>query len=117
MDRIVEVEFGANLETSLAVLKPNGVIAAYGSMETPEPKLPFYPMMFAAQTLRMVLVYLLPEAARAAAARDLATWLEAGELQHPIAVQVPMTEAWRAHEACESNARIGAALIDIAQGV
>ncbi|WP_338066498.1 NADPH:quinone reductase [Pararhodobacter oceanensis] len=117
VDRIVEVEFGGNLEVTRKVLKQNGIIAAYGSMGDPEPQLPFYPMMFAAQTLRMVLVYLLPPEARAQGITALNGWLAAGALRHPVALQVPLAEGWRAHEACESNDRIGAALIDVAEGV
>lgn len=117
VDRIVEVEFGANLPITQRVLKPNGSIAAYGSMAAPEPALPFYPMMFAAQTLRMVLVYILPDDARRAGVAMVNQWLETGALHHPVALRVPLAEGWRAHEACESNARIGAALVDIAEGV
>ncbi|MCL4675502.1 MAG: zinc-binding dehydrogenase, partial [Pararhodobacter sp.] len=117
VDRIVEVEFGANLAVTRKVLKQDGIIAAYGSMGAPEPVLPFYPMMFAAQTLRTVLVYSLPPAARAQGIADLTGWLETGALQHPIALTVPLAEGWRAHEACESNARIGAALIEVAEDV
>lgn len=117
IDRIVEVEFGANLGVTRAVLNANGTVAAYGSMAEPEPRLPFYPMMFAAQTLRMVLVYLLPLPARNAAIADLTDWLARGALRHPVALRVPLAEGWRAHEACEGNDRIGAALIDVAEGV
>lgn len=117
VDRVVEVELGANLAFSRAVLTENGVIAAYGSMAVPEPVLPFYPMLFAAQTLRTVLVYILPPAARAQAIADLTGWLAANRLQHPVALRVPLAEGWAAHEACESNVRIGAALIDVAEGV
>ena len=117
VDRIVEVEFGGNLSVTRAVLKPNGVIAAYGSMADPEPALPFYPMMFSAQTLRMVLVYLLPSAARAQGIADLTAWLAANALHHPVSVLAPFSEGWRAHEACESSARIGAALIEVSSDV
>jgi len=37
VDRVVEVDFGANLATNLAVLKPGGAIVAYASMAAPEP--------------------------------------------------------------------------------
>lgn len=117
IDRIVEVEFGANLPVTRQVLNPNGSVSAYGSMANPDPVLPFYPMMFAAQTLRMVLVYILPPPARAAAIHQLTQWLETDALQHPVALRVPLDQAWAAHEACESNDRIGAALIDLAEGV
>ena len=113
IDRIVEVEFGANLPVTRAVLNPNGVVATYGSMAEPEPGLPFYPMLFASQTLRMVLVYILPPGARSAAIRDINGWLETGALTHTVALEAAFAEGWRAHEACEGNDRIGAALIAV----
>lgn len=113
VDRIVEVEFGGNLPITRQVLRENGTVATYGSMAVPEPALPFYPMMFASQTLRMILVYVLPPVARSAALADITRWLAAGALQHPVAMRVPMAEGWKAHEACENTARIGGALIDI----
>ena len=117
VDRIVEVEFGGNLALSRAVLADNGVIAAYGSMADPEPVLPFYPMMFAGQVLRMVLVYKLPEAARAAAIADLNRWLAASALRHPVALSVPLAETAAAHEAVEGSDRMGAVLVEVAEGV
>ena len=38
VDRIFEVEFGGNLPLNEKIIKPNGVIAAYGSMAKMEPK-------------------------------------------------------------------------------
>ena len=45
VDRIVEVAFGANLPSTVALLKDNGIISAYSSDTEPTPILPFYPMM------------------------------------------------------------------------
>lgn len=117
VDRIVEVEFGGNLDVTRAVLKDNGIVASYGSMKVPEPVLAFYPMMFAGQTLRTVLVYKLPKAARRTAIDDITGWLSAGALAHPVAARVPLIETARAHELVESGARIGAVLVDVAEGV
>ncbi|MCA2010654.1 NADPH:quinone reductase [Cereibacter sphaeroides] len=114
IDRIVEVEFGQNLPITQAVLNPHGVIATYGSMADPEPRLPFYPMMFASQTLRMILAYTLPKQARAEAITDINRWLAMGALKHTVALQVPLADGWQAHAACETNTRIGTALIEVA---
>jgi NADPH2:quinone reductase len=57
VDRIVEVAFGANLATSLRMLKPNGVVATYASDLEPEPALPFWPLVMLDATVRFVLVY------------------------------------------------------------
>lgn len=113
VDRIVEVEFGGNLETSLAVIKENGVIAAYASMAAPTPTLPFYPLMFKAATLRLVLVYILTPAARRRAIANLTAALEAGALTHPIAARFPLAEIARAHEAVEAGDKLGQVLVTL----
>jgi NADPH:quinone reductase-like Zn-dependent oxidoreductase len=114
IDRIVEVEFGGNITVTRAVLKDNGIIAAYGSMAAPEPVLPFYPMLFAAQTLRTVLVYKLPDAARHAGEADLARWLGEGALRHPVAAEFRPEDVAAAHELTLNSARIGAVLVRFA---
>ncbi len=114
VDRIVEVEFGGNLDVTQKVLALNGTVAAYGSMADPEPKLPFYPMMFSNQTLRMVLVYLLSEAARTAAVVDITGWLTNNDLEHPIAGRFSLDQTAQAHEFVESGTRIGTTVIKVA---
>ena len=42
IDRVVDVEFGANLPVSVEVLRVGGTIATYASTQVPEPKLPFF---------------------------------------------------------------------------
>lgn len=115
VDRIVEVEFGGNLAVSRAVLAENGVIAAYGSMAVPEPVLPWYPMMFAGVTIRMVLLYILPHAARQAGIDDLTRWLETGALQHPIAAVHPLEATAQAHDEVLDARRIGAMLVRVSE--
>ncbi|MEZ5913132.1 MAG: NADPH:quinone reductase [Paracoccaceae bacterium] len=117
VDRIVEVEFGGNLPQTRAVLKENGAIAAYGSMAVPEPVLPFYPMMFAGQSLRMVLVYTLPAAARRAAIADIGGWLATGALGHPVAARYAIADVAAAQDAVLAPGRIGAVLVEVATGV
>lgn len=114
VDRIVEVEFGGNLATSRKVLTKNGTIAAYGSMADPEPGLPFYPMMFDGQTLRMVLVYILPQTARTAGIADLTGWLEQDALVHPVARTFSLDQSAEAHQYVEAGTKIGTTVIRVA---
>jgi NADPH2:quinone reductase len=114
VDRIVEVEFGGNLATSLACLKQNGVIATYASSAVMEPKLPFYPMMFQGVTVRMVLVYILPEAARRQSIQDINHALAQGALVHAIAETHPLAKIAAAHKAVESGKMIGNVVVGIA---
>ena len=79
----------------------------------PEPKLPFYEMMFAGITLRMFLVYVLPDKARDAAIRDINLALEAGALSPHIDTIVPLEEIAAAHARIESGLSLGNVVVTI----
>ena len=44
VDRIIEVDFGANILTDAEIIKPHGVIASYSSTSEREPVFPYYPV-------------------------------------------------------------------------
>ncbi len=113
VDRVIEVEFGGNLETTLKCLRANGVIAAYASAAEPQPRLPFYPMLFAGVTLRLVLVYILPEAARVAAMRDINAALASGALAPPIDSLFPLERIAEAHARVESGQALGNVVVTL----
>ncbi len=113
VDRIVEVEFGGNLATTEKILKTHGVIAAYASMAAPTPALPFYPLMFKAATIRVVLVYLLTVEERKQTIADLTRALEQEALRHAVAATYPLTEIAQAHAAVESGKVMGNVVIEI----
>lgn len=112
VDRIVEVDFGANLKTSGRVLKVNGVIAAYASMGDAEPKLPFYPLMFGNVNLRLVAVFLIPYAARRKAISDINRCCSEGILKHR-AKSLPLDQIVEAHEAVESGKEVERIILEI----
>ncbi len=114
VDHIVEVDFGANLQASIKMLKPNGAIAAYASTRAPEPTLPYYPMMTRGLGIDLVFVYILPPEARAKALADLDTMLSAGFLQHNIGARFTLDQAAAAHEAQEAGTVVGNIVIDVA---
>ena len=111
--RIIEVNFGANLETSLAVIANNGVIASYASDSVPEPTLPFYRMVYANTTLRPVLVFGMPEDAKSHAIADITRWSESGALSHHIGPRFALADTAAAHRAIEDGA-FGKVVIEIA---
>lgn len=113
VDRVVEVEFGANLAEVLQCIGTGGTIATYSSMQAPEPKLPFYRMMFMDLTVRMVLVYVMPEAAKQAAIADIGRYLAEGRLRHRIAHRLPLEELARANELVEQGELRGCVVVDI----
>jgi NADPH:quinone reductase-like Zn-dependent oxidoreductase len=113
VDRVVDVEFGANLAEVLSCIRTGGTIATYSSMQVPEPKLPFYRMMFMDLTVRMVLVYVMPEAAKQAAIADIERELAAGRLRHRVAHRLPLERIAEANELVEQGDSRGCVVVDI----
>ena len=113
VDRVIEVAFGANLTTDLAVLARGGVIATYASDAQPEPAIPFRALMVKDATVRFVLIYEAPQSAHDAAARDINAMIAAGQMRHQIARSLPLTAIVAAHEAMESGRLVGKILIDL----
>jgi NADPH:quinone reductase len=110
--RIVEVEFGGNLETSVEIIRPNGVIAAYASDAVLEPSLPFYRLVYKNATVHHVLVFVMSDGAKQAAVADIGQWLESGDLHHHVGPRFPLDEAAAAHQAVEKGA-FGSVVLDI----
>lgn len=111
VDRIVEVEFGGNIETSIAVLKINGVIATYASDANKEPVIPFYQLIYKNIVVRHELVFIMPEEAKDHALADITSWLRADQLIHHISNTFALEDTVQAHEAVEAGA-FGKVLID-----
>lgn len=103
--RVIEVDFGANLGDTLKAVADNGVIAAYASMTQPRVDVPFYDLMMRNITLRTVLVYDMPVEAKTAAIDDTTSWPGHGVLDHRFGPQFSLDEVIGAHEAVERGAR------------
>lgn len=113
VDRIIDVEFGANLPTSIEVLRVGGTIATYSSTQVSEPKLPFLQMMYKDITVRLVIVYAMPETAKLQAIADIEKALTANSLQHRVAHTMPLTDIAKANEIVEQGSIRGAVVLTI----
>lgn len=113
IDRVVDVEFGANLPVSVEVLKTGGTIATYASVQVPEPKLPFFQMMYKDLTVRMIIVYAMPVTAKDHAIADINKALADGRLQHRIAESLPLEEIAKGNETVEKGDCRGAVILTI----
>ncbi len=113
IDRIIDVEFGANLQTSIEVIRTGGVIATYSSMQDAQPKLPFFQMMYKDMTIRFVIVYAMPESAKQFAIADIERALSNDLLQHRIARKFPLDEIVQSNEMIERGGIRGAVILDI----
>ena len=111
VDRVVEVDLAANIETDVEVLRPNGTIASYSSTTGPELPLSYYPLAFKDLRIHFVQGYLLPPVARQAAIRDLTEWLYAGRLDVRIAELFTLSNTAAAHELLESGRADGKVVV------
>jgi NADPH2:quinone reductase len=103
VDRVIDVEFGANLPAVLDAVRTSASIVTYGSTAITEPVLPFYRMMFMDLLVRLVIVYDMPESAKNAAITDITSALEKNSLQHRLAHLLPLSEIAQAHELIEQG--------------
>jgi len=69
--------------------------------------------MFMELTVRMVIVYAMPEEAKAQAVADTQTALTEGGLQHRIAKTLPFDRMAKAHEVIEEGSVRGCVVVSI----
>lgn len=101
VDRIIEVDFGANLALDAAVLKRNGTVASYSSSSNPTPVLPYYAFASKGANLRFIQGFLIPEDQRLAGEKMIAELAETGRLKVAIGATFPLEDIARAHERVE----------------
>lgn len=110
VDRIIELEFGANIETDAKVIAPRGTIVSYGSAVVMKPELPFYSLMFKGVKIQLLLVYLLTNEERQAAAARVNKALIERKIDVPIHSSYPLEECAKAHQTVE-NGRSGSVVL------
>jgi len=113
VDRVIDVEFGANLPEVLNVIRPGGTIATYSSTQVTEPKLPFFQMLYMDLTIHFVLVYAMPEEAKQLAIAAITDKLINEQLQHRVAHKVPLADIARAHELIEQGGFRGGVVLTL----
>ena len=106
VDHIVEVAFGANIEADVELLKPDGSIASYAT-DNAAPPIPFWQLVFKNARLFFLGSDDFPKEAKAQAARDLNSALEAGWSGFEIGERMPLADIARAHELVEHPVRSG----------
>ena len=102
---------GLEAQVSREVLKSSGVLAVYAAGTALQPPVP---LSFRASnvTVRMVLVYDMPEPAKDAAVQDITRWLEASALTHQTGDHYPLEQLSQAHNAVEGG-HIGNVIVDV----
>jgi NADPH:quinone reductase len=110
VDRIVEVALSANADTDAAIVRNGAVLAAYASPKD-RPELPFWPLLFANVTIRLLGSDDFPQDAKDAAARDLTQAAAQSALGIAISKIMPLAQIAAAHELIESETAPGRVLL------
>src|SRR5947209_15943717 len=100
--RVIEVAFSENADLDAAVTAPDGVIAAYATRRD-RPELPFWPMLFANLTIRLLGSDDFPPSAKRQAAADLTTAARDGALSIPSDDPLPLDRIAEAHDRVDAG--------------
>jgi len=115
VDRVVDVDFGGNIGTTLKLMAMNSTIAVYATNGNRNPVVPMRELMERCIALRTLVLYALPPPLLAAAQADISKWLAAGKRIHNIAAQLPLSETAQAHLAVEKGDKLGTVIVDCAR--
>jgi len=115
VDRVVDVDFGGNIATTLKLMAMNSTIAVYATNGNRNPVVPVRELMEKCIALRSLVLYVLPPPLLAAAQADISKWLAAGKRIHNIAGQFALSETALAHLAVEKGDKLGTVIVDCAR--
>ncbi len=102
----------ANADFDAEVVAQGAVIAAYSS-PADRPVLPFWPLLFANVSLRLLGSDDFPTEAKRQAARDITAAAANGQLQVTVAPPYSLDDIATAHQAVESGSHKGRILVSI----
>jgi NADPH2:quinone reductase len=112
VDRVIDVDFGGNIATTLKMMAMNSTIAVYATNGNRNPVLPMRDLMEKCIAVRALVLFALPPPLLAAAQADISKWLAAGMRLHNIAGQFPLSETAQAHLAVEKGDKLGTVVVD-----
>jgi NADPH2:quinone reductase len=115
VNRVVDVDFGGNIATTLKLMAMNSTIAVYATNGNRTPVVPVRELMERCIALRSLVLPALPPPLHAAAQADISKWLAAGKRIHNIAAQFPLSETAQAHLAVEKGDKLGTVIVDCAR--
>jgi NADPH:quinone reductase len=115
VDRVVDVDFGGNVATTLKLMAMNSTIAVYATNGNRSPVLPMRELMEKCIAVRALVLFALPPALLSAAQADISKWLAAGKRIHNVAAQFPLSETAQAHLAVEKGDKLGTVIVECAR--
>lgn len=115
VDRIVEVDFGGNIETTEKILARFSTVAIYATKGNLRPQVTIRPLTQKNVTIYGMQLPLTPMPLQRKAQAGMAEWLAGGKRIHMVAAQYPLKETVDAHLAVEAGTKLGTVIIDCAR--
>lgn len=112
VDRIIELDLAANIQSDLTALRADGEIVVYGS-GAPEIAVPFFASILKNVRFQFFIVYNLNAADRTRAVAGVTTSLQESRLTHQIAARMPLRNVAEAHELVGSGQAVGNVILTI----
>jgi len=113
VDRVIEVDFGKNLNTNPQILKSGGTCVMYAYTTQPELPLPMMGLMVKNITYKFTLVYSISEVERQKVLSGISKWLSETTPVFNIAARFDLHDIIKAHELVESGNKIGHVILNI----
>ncbi len=113
VDRVVDVDFGQNLELNLGMLKVGATIATYFSSPIAADQFPFPQLMAKCIRVDFILVYTMSRQAHLDAIQDVTACLEAGKYRTQVGARYSLEQIAGAHDAQDSGSVVGKILLDV----
>jgi NADPH:quinone reductase len=112
VNRVVDVDFGGNIDTTLKAMAMNSTIAVYATNGNRTPTVPMRELMEKCIAVRALVLFALPPPLLAAAQADITKWLTASKRIHNIAAQFALSDTAQAHLAVEKGDKLGTVIVD-----
>ena len=115
VDRIVEVDFGGNIETTEKILGRFSTVAIYASKGGLKPQITVRTLTKNNVTIYGMQLPLTPMPLQRKAQAGMAEWLAGGQRIHLVAAQYPLKQTVDGHLAVEAGTKLGTVIIDCAK--
>jgi NADPH2:quinone reductase len=115
VDRIVEVDFGGNIETTEKILARFSTVAIYATKGNLRPQLTIRTLTSKNVTIYGMQLPMTPMPLQRKAQAGMAEWLAAAKRIHLVAAQFPLKDTVEAHLAVEAGTKLGTVIVDCAR--
>jgi len=115
VDRIVEVDFGGNIETTEKILARFSTVAIYATKGNVKPQVTVRVLTSKNATIYGMQLPLTPMPLQRKAQAGMSEWMAAGKRIHLVAAQFPLKETIEAHLAVEAGTKLGTVIVDCAR--